>query len=242
MQEGNATAIFERECCVFYQQIALNNEGTQLSEEIAQKTYRGFIEEENHTIYVFFDSTYVSIPLDDHHIWGILDEIVNEKHIGDSVMEKEIYDMVHRHEHIAYIKDSHGDRINMPCCLYLCTLNENGEYVNVFYDESETMRTTKSISEKKINHGTFGNYYFFTTDPIHNNDNIHNIKRFSVFIDNALYVLNINKDIQEIDFNTDDEEAEFDEVKTYKDYTCIYFFENGIQLWCIKPLSRFTEL
>jgi len=235
MQDGNANAIFEAECCKFFQQVA------GVSDDVAGKTYRGYIEEPEKVLYVFFDATYVDLAANDNHFWGILDEIVNEKHIYDNVIDKDIVNMVHNHEFVAYIKDKNGDRINMPCCLYLCKLNENGEYVNVYYDEGEDNKTTKSLSEKKINHEIFGNCYFFTTDPIQT-ENVQNIKRFSVFIDNALYVLNINKPIQEIDFNTDDEEEDFEDIKTYKDYTCIYFFEDGIQLWCIKNLSRFVEL
>ena len=35
----------------------------------------------------------------------------------------------------------------------------------------------------------------------------------------------------------------YDETyKSYRDYTCIYFFEDGLQLWCVKSLSRFIEL
>jgi len=171
-----------------------------------------------------------------------LDEIVNEKHIYDNIIEKHIYDMVHNHEFIAYVKYKNNNQLPMPCCLYLCKINENGEYENVYYKDGENNKMTKTLIEDKIDHDIFGNHYYFTTDPIYK-ENIENIKRFSVFIDSSLYVLNMNKPIQELDFNADIEDRdEYEDVKTHEDYTCIYFFEDGIQLWCVKKLSRFVEL
>jgi len=150
--------------------------------------------------------------------------------------------MVHKNEEtLAYIKDKNDIRINMPCCLYMCKRSEQNEYENIYYDE--TNKNVKTIIEEKLNHNTFGKNYYFTTDPIDKN-NILNLKRFAVFIDNTLYILNIYKPIEELDFKTN-EEDDYDDnykMKTERDYSCIYFFENGIQLWCIKNLSRFTNL
>jgi hypothetical protein len=210
--------------------------------EIAEQCYRGFLEEPDNTLYVLFDCTYLHVEINAERFWGILDEIVNEKQIFKTPIDKDIYNMIQNHEYIAYIKDKKGERINMPCCLYLCKINDQGEYDNVHYEIDEHNMKHKSLVDGKIGHDTFGHFYYFTTDPIHKDENSLRLKRYSVFIDNALYVLNINKPIEEIDFVTDDED-DFDEThKSYKDYTCIYFFEDGIQLWCIKSLSRFVEL
>jgi len=212
------------------------------SMRVAEQCYRGFLEEPENTIYVLFDCTHLHVDIDSQRFWGILDEIVNEKHIFRTPIDKDIYNMIQNHEFIAYIKDKKGERINMPCCLYLCRINEQGEYDNAYHESEEHNMKHKSLADSKMDHDTFGHFYYFTTDPIHKDNNTLRLKRYSVFIDNALYVLNINKPIEEIDFGTDDED-DFDEThKSYKDYTCIYFFEDGIQLWCIKSLSRFVAL
>jgi hypothetical protein len=122
----------------------------------------------------------------------------------------------------------------------MCKRNDQNEYENIYLDE--TAPDSKSLIHEKLDHDIFGRNYYFTTDPI--SDNVVNLKRFSTFIDNSLYVLNIFKPIEDIDFKTN-EEDEYDEsikLKTEKDYSSIYFFENGLQLWCIKNLSRFTQI
>lgn len=240
--------LFQEKCCEWFQKTLsdtaapLQNGGARVISSSYMQCYRGFIEEPDDIIYVLFDSTYVTVDVSTQRFWGILDEIVNEKHIFSTPMDKQIYNMIQNNEFIAYIKDKNGERINMPCCLYLCRVNDKGEYDNAYYETEEHNMKQKSATDGKITHDTFGHFYYFTTDPIHKDSVAHRLKRFSVFIDNALYVLNINKPIDEIDFVTDDEDDFDDTHKSYKDYTCIYFFEDGLQLWCVKSLSRFVEL
>lgn len=239
---------FQEKCSEWFQKTIKEEALDNLSESIQKggsmyaQCYRGFLEEPEDIIYVLFDCTYLSVDVNAQRFWGILDEIVNEKHIFSTPMDKQIYNMIQNNEFIAYIKDKNGERINMPCCLYLCRVNEKGEYDNAYYETDEHNMKQKSATDGKITHDTFGHFYYFTTDPIHKDSGTHRLKRFSVFIDNALYVLNINKPIEDIDFVTDDEDDFDDTHKSYKDYTCIYFFEDGLQLWCVKSLSRFVEL
>jgi hypothetical protein len=239
INKSEADELFLDKCSQYLLDI-VNNQ--QISKEIAARCYRGFLEEADNTIYVMFDCTYLHVEINSQRFWGILDEIVNEKYIYKVPIDKEVYTMIQNNEFLAYIKDKNGERINMPCCLYLCKINDSGEYDNLYYNTDEHDMKHKSPTDGKMNHETFGHFYYFTTDPIHKDANISRLKRFSVFIDNALYVLNINKPIDEIDFIADDED-DFDEThKSYRDYTCIYFFEDGLQLWCVKSLSRFIEL
>jgi hypothetical protein len=236
---------FQENCCEWFQKTIkepVEAVGQQTGGSTYMQCYRGFLEEPEDTIYVLFDCTYVSVDVNAQRFWGILDEIVNEKHIFSTPMDKQIYNMIQNNEFIAYIKDKNGERINMPCCLYLCRVNDKGEYDNAYYETDEHNMKQKSAMDGKITHDTFGHFYYFTTDPIHKDSGANRLKRFSVFIDNALYVLNINKPIEDIDFVTDDEDDFDDTHKSYKDYTCIYFFEDGLQLWCVKSLSRFVEL
>jgi len=241
LNNGDANNIFITKCAKYMNEMS-NNSRTSSRFDIINRCFRGFIEEPEHIIYAIFDCTYLDIDVNAQRFWGILDEIVNEKYIYKTPIDKDIYTMIQNNEFLAYIKDKNGERINMPCCLYLCKVNDNGEYDNIYYETDQHNMKHKSPVDGKISHEVFGHFYYFTTDPIHNDNNVNRLKRFSVFIDNALYVLNINKPIEEIDFITDDED-DFDETyKSYRDYTCIYFFEDGLQLWCVKSLSRFIEL
>jgi hypothetical protein len=241
LNNGEPNDVFIEKCSNYINE-TVNNQHVTLKTEILKRCFRGFVEEPENTIYAIFDCTYLHIDINAKRFWGILDEIVNEKYIYKTPIDKDIYTMIQNNEFLAYIKDKNGERINMPCCLYLCKVNDNGEYDNVYYDTDEHNMKHKSPVDGKMSHDVFGNFYYFTTDPIHKDINVNRLKRYSVFIDNALYVLNINKPIEEIDFVTDDED-DFDETyKSYRDYTCIYFFEDGLQLWCVKSLSRFIEL
>ena len=241
LNDGDPNNIFITHCAKYINEIS-NNSRISSRFDIINRCFRGFVEEPEHTIYAIFDCTYLDIAVNALRFWGILDEIVNEKYIYKTPIDKDIYTMIQNNEFLAYIKDKNGERINMPCCLYLCKINDNGEYDNIYYETDQHNMKHKSPVDGKMSHEVFGHFYYFTTDPIHNDNNVNRLKRFSVFIDNALYVLNINKPIEEIDFITDDED-DFDETyKSYRDYTCIYFFEDGLQLWCVKSLSRFIEL
>ena len=92
---------------------------------------------------------------------------------------------------------------------------------------------------------------FFTTDPIEKEDlkRLRMIKRYATFIDKSLYVLNISKDIEYINFDVEEEDdVSYDGVpsedipKSHHKFSCIYFFENYKQLWCVKDIRRFTEI
>ena len=66
--------------------------------------------------------------------------------------------------------------------------------------------------------------------------------------DKSLYVLNIHKDIDTINFDIDEDDESLNGIpdedipKTHHKYSCIYFFENYKQLWCMKDPMRFTEI
>jgi len=235
--------IFENECCRRFKDLT-----EDVSDDIVNGAYRGYIEH-NDIIYAFFDSTYFPLKQNDKQVWCILDEFINEKKVYcNNFTDENIPQMFHDNEFIVYITDANGDRITIPCCLYLCKLNEDeSDYINVYVDDKE-----KGIDGHRILHYVFGNNcLFFTTDPIDKEDlkKVRRIKRYATFIDKSLYVLNIAKDIEYINFDVEeDDDVSYDGVpyedipKSHYKYSCIYFFENYKQLWCIKDFRRFTEI
>ena len=233
--DDKETTIFETHCFNKFQEI------TNVSLEIAKQAYRGYIVEYDNTIYPLFDCTYIDFLSNKNQIWGILDELINEQHVYEYIIDRNIFMMFNHNEFLTDIKDDLNEPINLPCCLYLVKKTEDGlDYENVFLNEEEDELTT--ITDPKLYHEIFGLHYYFTTDPI-DPENIKKLRRFSAFIDNSLYFLNVSTPISDIDLDGDAEDAEEDEkVKTFRDYTSIYFFENYKQLWCIKDISRFTEL
>jgi len=241
--EEEIRTLFEEECFRQFKPLT-NNIGNDIIDDI----YRGFIEEENNIIYVFFDCTDIEVVLNENHIWGILDEFVNEKRIyGNNYTEENISQLFQKNEFLAYITDENDERINIPCCLYLCKLNDGEtDYENVYLEDIEP-----DENNYKIYHYVFGNNcLFLTTDPIEKDNITHlrTIRRFATFIDKSLYVLNINKDIENINFDEDNDDDdtvhnEDDEIpQTHEKYNCIYFFENYKQLWCIRDDKRTTEI
>lgn len=242
-KENEITSVFENEC--FNKFKTLTND---VSDDIIHGSYIGYIEH-NNIIYAFFDSTYFNLKQSDKQLWCILDEFINEKKVyANNFTDENIPKLFHDNEFLAYITDANGDRINIPCCLYLCKLNEDeSDYINVYVDDPE-----KGINNHRILHYVFGNNcLFFTTDPIEKEDlkRLRMIKRYATFIDKSLYVLNISKNIEYINFDVEeDDDVSFDGVppedipKSHYNYSCIYFFENYKQLWCIKDFRRFTEI
>lgn len=242
-EEDDVREIFEKKCFEQFKQYTHD-----VSHEVISASYRGFIEDDNNTIYVFFDSTRYNIKDNDQQVWCILDEIINEKKVfGNNYTDETILNMFNKNEFIAYITDEHGGKLNFPCCLYICKLNEEeDDYINVYVDDPD-----KDVDNYKILHYVFRNYcWFFTTDPIEREDlgKLRKIKRCASFIDKSLYILNISKDIDNINFDVDDENDSYqgmasdDIPKSHEKYSCIYFFENYKQMWCIKDPLRFTEI
>ena len=242
--------IFENKCFSEFKKL-VNNVG----DEIINGSYRGYIEEQNNIIYAFFDTTNYNIIQNDNQLWCILDEFINEKKVfGNCYTDENIYHLFTHNEHIAYVTDENGDNVNIPCCLYLCKLTDDeSDYVNVYLDDPENNPKYKDIPEIPylIYHSVFGNNcIFFTTDPIEKDEvkKSKTIKRYATYIDKSLYVLNIHKDIDTINFDIDDDDESLDGIpaedipKTHQKYSCIYFFENYKQLWCMKDPMRFTEI
>lgn len=236
MEDNDTQSIFENYCFKQFKEL------TGVTYDVARKAYRGYVEEYDNTIYPIFDCTYIDLVPQKNELWGIMDELLNEQYIHEYIIEKNIFVMFNNNEYLSYIKDEKNERINLPCCLYLVKkTDDDSDYENVFIKNDEDEQTISMI-DGKINHEVFGLNYYFTTDPI-DVERDGRLKRFAAFVNDSLYFLNINIPIADIDLDGDADDADDNEnVKTYKDYSSIYFFENYKQLWCIKDITRFTPM
>lgn len=235
---NNAQEIFENICYKQFQ------EYTNADLEQAKNAYKGYAELYDdkigkNVIFPVFDCTYIKFDLKKNQLWSVLDELLNEQHIYHYTIERNIFFVFINNEFLSYIKNEKGDQVTFPCCLYLVKkTDDNTDYENVYLKDDNTI----SIVEDKIEHSIFGTQHFFTTDPI-DTDRKGRMKRYAAFLDNSLYFLNVSVPLQNMDLDGDAEEADYDEnVKTYKDYSSIYFFENNKQLWCVSDVGRYSPL
>jgi hypothetical protein len=243
-EEYDVRTNFETECFKKFREM------TGASLEYTKRYYKGFLEMSDRHLVVFFDCTFHRFALKQNQVWSILDEIINERRVYDNSMDINIYVLFNRYQFLTYILYQNGERVSIPCCFYMCDIEykdyEEGEeliYHNLEYSVDDVERE-KSISFPAIRHDIFGEYYYFTTDPIVDTPVNNRLKRYAVFIENTLYVLNSKTPIRRIDFNYRPQE-DIDNgrpAKDHRDYDCIYFIESKNQMWCVKPVERFTEI
>jgi hypothetical protein len=232
--------IFEKICFKQFQ------EYTNADLEQTQNAYKGYVElydDKNgkNVIFPIFECSNIKFEQKKNQLWSVLDELLNEQHIYHYTIERNIFMVFINNEFLSYIKNEKGEQVTFPCCLYLVKKTDDGEdYENVYLvDDTDH---SVSIVDDKIEHNIFGIQHFFTTDPIEP-DKEGRMKRYAAFVDSSLYFLNISVPIRDMDLNGDAEDADENEnVKTYKDYSSIYFFENSKQLWCISDVGRYVAL
>jgi hypothetical protein len=125
-----------------------------------------------------------------------------------------------------YITNS-SNAVEIPLSVYICESNNN-EQINSYYDETFEEKT-ESLINQRIIHPIFGSTYLFTTQPLEYN-NLSKIKRFALFSNSVIYLL--NKDIP------------IDEYKSQQinEYTGICFYEDNSEFWSIKDSNLFIEL
>lgn len=185
--------------------------------------FKGFKEEPDNHLYVFFDATTIIDYLKENYILAIIDELVYKKEIYSKPVDAQNVSFFKKNEELIHIMTKEGKRIPFPFQLYLCKDND-GEYENI--------RTTEPILQM-MNHPFFNMAYFFTSKPILNSDT-KGFRRFACFIFKALYIL------KDIEIELTEEEKDNYEDKLLEAST-IYFHENGLQLWALKNILHFSE-
>lgn len=166
--------------------------------------------------------TNVSPPKLDIPIWAIVDEIFFKRSILDVSIKDFIVKMVNDHPQLMCIKDNDGTPTNIPYLMYLC---END--VNVHYEENDDRENSYSLIHVRKNHNTFNSTYLFSTEPMDFN-NMSHIKRYAVVVEDPLYLLNENFDV--------------DEFKNVDRHRTICFYEKSRELWSVKNENLYMQL
>ena len=212
---------------LFFEQVStLFQQTTQLSAEIAKEKYKGFIKLKNNTYVAVFDFTELEFEDQPDTIWGIIDEIVDKNRILDTSVSETTYQTFYENSFMKYLINSKNIAISIPISVYICEDN-NGSYDNSNYKDDETRETVKSIINLRVIHNTLGSCFLFTSEPL-NFNNLSKIKRFALFANDAIYLLNDNIDISE--------------YKSLEDYEMVCFKENDTEYWSVKRTESFVEL
>jgi hypothetical protein len=199
-------------------------------------TFKGFIENEN-IIYVILEEK-DNILLDTYKSAfkpAILHETLNLRKICNVVIDESVTNLF-KYEYIATIYDETDKVVEYPYLLYLCQ-GSQGAYINV-----ESVENTEVFIPNKILHGSLGYCYMLTSKML--NEGASNTKRFVVFIENTLYIL--NKSIASSEYhlfdNADIEEDKEDpDCRNYQ-YSSVYFWEGNIQLWALYSSKYITAI
>ena len=224
----------------------LLNQCSQLFNKITSLTldktmYQGFLEDDSN-IFIFLNYTDAESDIEiTESKWAILDEIVTKRSILDIPIITSNYELFYKNLILLQLFDYNNQEIIKPIAAYLCETkpNETDDYNNVYYAETENNLSTTSLIQPKIDHPIFGDVYLFSNNQL-NYTNLNKIKRFALFIDSAVYILNKNIPINELlsiaDTDTDTATNQFDEI------IVISFYKNENLLFCVREVDLFIEL
>jgi hypothetical protein len=198
--------------------------------------FKGFVENEN-VIYIIFEENN-HVLLDEYKATfkpAILHEIINLRKICNVNIDESV-SALFKHEYIADIYDENEKIVEYPYLLYLCQGTE-GVYSNL-----KNAENVEVFIPNKILHSSLGYCYLFTSKLLDESETT--TKRFVVFIENTLYIL--NKSVSPNNYHLFDN-AEIEENKDDPDcrnyqYSSIYFWEGNTQLWALYSLKYFSGL
>lgn len=192
---------------------------------IKNLVYKGYQEDQEdttHNIFVIFEYT-TDIELSNTLSWAILDEIMYRKQYKNKPVESLITNFFIKNPYMTDLHFSGDIQLPFPFLGYLCKDNlynvENGE----------------SILDTTYNHPWLGDYHYFSSFPLENNNKI--LQRYAIFsIEPAKYLW---KDISII---SQEQKDEFTKKIQDIDIITLYFHENNIQYWCIRNVANIIRL
>jgi hypothetical protein len=157
-------------------------------EDLLVRIYKGFLEFDKNSIYVFFDFTGLVLKeTKANRKWAIIDELVVQKNLLGYRIHTSIPDVFKQNPFLMFITDEKGMNIDLPSVLYLCGLNSVGDYVNLFRSEDTSVF---SLFNERVNHPLLGHVYIFSLSPLPSSrGKFSQIRRFAGFTPDARYVL-----------------------------------------------------
>jgi hypothetical protein len=235
----------------------------EFNESMLKEIFKGFIyNAEKNSIYLFFDMSGHNIPSSGStttttatttppplQYWGILDEIINTKHICGTDIQPEIVELFTSNPDLKEIRKhaNGGTVVNIPypLSLYMCQTGDTGATNSSELENVLVVSSGTTILEKTVPHPFLGDFYYFSSSvlPSMKKTDIgwSDIQRYVVFLegDNDEQESYIVKDLNEI---TDEQRQAYLKKNEDMDIMTVWFKENDIQLWCIRSPLRFVRL
>jgi hypothetical protein len=156
--------------------------------DLLVRIYKGFIEHGENSIYVIFDFTGLQLKeTKANRRWAIMDEILVHHAILGYKINEELAYLFKENTFLTFITDENGIHIDLPSVLYICGLDSNGDYINLYQSDD---KSTFSLFNERVNHPYLGNVYIFSLTPLPSSKgNVSRIRRFVGFTPDAEYVL-----------------------------------------------------
>jgi hypothetical protein len=156
--------------------------------DLLVRIYKGFVEHGQNSIYVIFDFTGLQLKeTKANRRWAIMDEILVHHAILGYKINEELAELFKANAFLTFITDENGMHIDLPSVLYICGLDSNGDYINLYQSDD---KSTFSLFNERVNHPYLGNVYIFSLEPLPSSKgNVSRIRRFVGFTPDAEYVL-----------------------------------------------------
>jgi hypothetical protein len=228
--------------------------------------YKGFKEfqqvaDTTKHIFVFYDITgCIQYFKKEERALAIIDEIVFNQKINKDAVNPIYFQFFKENKNLLYMKS--GDtKIPYPFQLYMCKKTENNEGTLTSVQVGDSIRT--------IEHNDFGPSYIFTAEPFGDNPvrfscfiikSIYFLQDIAeepvVFGESSTKEGKPVEETKEVGESEDGEKGEMEgEEQTFEDINektpvkgkedflyvpTIYYWENGVQYWCIRNNNHFT--
>jgi hypothetical protein len=199
---------------------------------VTRENYKGFLDVGKNTFVMVIHTTSLEFTLENHEgRFAILDEILYKKNLSGEPIEPLVKTLFQEHEYMKFILDQNRHPLPLPVCLY--AVEKKGmDYENSFYEEGSPIQFEQSGLDIPLEHPIFGSVFFFSTQPLESTTS-PTLKRFAGFLQDTLYILNKNFELEE---NLADKKDEF------HDFSGVVFYEKGVEYVAFFNEESFLEL
>jgi hypothetical protein len=201
-------------------------------EDIPRDSYKGFLEVGENNFVIVCETTACEFVLENPDArFAILDEILYKGILFGEPIDSLVKTMFHEHEYMKFILDKNRHPFPLPVCLY--PLEKVGvDYENSVYEEGSVGNIDQSGFDAQVDHPIFGSIFLFSTQQVDETPS-PGIKRFAGFMQDVLYILNKNFELEE---NLSTKKDEFQE------FSGVSFYERGIELVAFSTDGVFLEI